>query len=89
MRTQEEIKRISDEIRLNTRLSILTEEREETIKKIREYSYKPQSKLLSPAVIGEILRSFDHRSQILRAQLSYLNCQTALDNYRKKVMERL
>lgn len=89
MRTQEEIKRIANEIRLNTQLEILAEDREKTIKKIREYAWKPRAQLLSPAVIGEILRSYDHRSQILKAQLGYLNCQTALDNYKRKVMERL
>ena len=89
MRAQEEIKRICDEIRINTRIKILDEDRERTIDKIREYAYKPGNQLLSPAFIGEILRSYDHRKRVLIAQLSSLNCQKAFNEYRKKVTERL
>jgi len=89
MRTQEEIKRISDEIRINTRLKIIDEERKKTIDKIREYANKPRAQLMSPVIIGEILRVYDKRSRILRAQLSSLNCEKALNEYRKKVTERL
>ncbi|MBO7450700.1 MAG: hypothetical protein J6U54_10050 [Clostridiales bacterium] len=89
MRTQEEIKAIAEEIRINTKLKILDEERDKTINKIREYAWKPESQLMSPAVIGEILRSYDHRKRVLAAQLSYLGCQKAFVEYRKKVRERL
>lgn len=88
MRARNEIERIAKEIRLNTELSILADDRERTIDKIRDYARKPGGQLVSPAVIGEILRSYDHRAKMIRTQLDCLKLQKSLDEYRQKVEER-
>lgn len=81
-RTQEEIKRIAEEIRLNVESSILQEEKSKMISRLDECR-------LSAMAVSMVLGSYRQQEQLIHARLDCIKTLNSLSEYRKKVMERL
>lgn len=80
MKTMEEIKEISEEIRIRTEKRLICEERADVIKMISDG--------VPASVIAMMLSSLRHRESIINAQIAYLDTRNKLNDYRKR-LERL
>lgn len=89
MRTQEEIKLIAEEIRLNVAKEIVREDRKRMVSKLKDYAYKHKDQLVSPMGIALMLGGIRIREDEIRAAESALRTRKAFSEYRKKVTERL
>lgn len=89
MRTQEEIKLIAEEIRLNVAKEIVREDRRRLASKFRDYACKHKDELISPMSIALMIGGIRIREDEIRAAESALRTRKAFSEYRKKVTERL
>lgn len=80
MKTTEEIKEISEEIKVRVEKKIICEERADVIKKISDG--------VPASVIAVMLGSLRHRESIVNAQIAYLDTRNKLTAYKER-LERL
>ena len=90
MRTQEEIKLICEEIRINVEKAILKEERTKTINRAMSLIKKHQPDIMTGIGIVSMIGSvYGTQERLLRAQSDQLRVKKAFEDYCKRVEERL
>jgi UDP-N-acetylmuramyl tripeptide synthase len=93
MRTQEEIRIISEEIRINVQQAIVEEERTKAIKKAVDLIKTHQPEIMTGmgivSTVSMVSGAFDMRAKLLRAEMDQVKMKKALYEYRQRVEERL
>lgn len=90
MRTQEEIKLICEEIRINVQKVIIKEERAKSIKKAVSLIKTHQPEIMTGmGIVSMVGGAYEVQEKLLRSESDQLKMKKALYEYRQRVEERL
>lgn len=93
MRTQEEIRIIAEEIRINVQQAIVKEERTKAIKKavglIKTHQPEIMTGMGIVSTVSIVSGAFDMRAKLLSAKMDQVKMERAFEEYRQRVEERL
>jgi hypothetical protein len=90
MRTQEEIRIISEEIRINVQKAIIKEEHTKSIEAVASLIKTHQPDIMTcMGIVSMVHATYESQKKLLRAQSYQLKMERAFEEYRQRVEERL